>query len=72
MARNYGCGEKLLPGIIIGRQGSVSYLVQTERGEWRRHIDQLCARIVQENSANQLLPMPVIDVFYEPQTGNKK
>ena len=72
MARNYGSGEKWLPGIIIGRQGPVSYLVQTERGEWRRHIDQLRARIVLENSANQLPSDDCeIDVFYEPQTGNK-
>ena len=32
MAKNYGSGEKWLPGIVSQRQGPVSYLVQTEKG----------------------------------------
>ncbi len=41
VARSYGSKELWLPGIVIQRQGPVSYLVQTERGSWKRHIDQL-------------------------------
>ena len=46
MARSYGSKELWLPGIVIQRQGPVSYLVQTERGNWKRHIDQLRGRVV--------------------------
>ena len=41
-----------MPGIIISRQGPVSYLVQTGRGNWKRHIDQLRGRVVPATSTN--------------------
>ena len=52
MARSYGSKEVWMPGIIISRQGPVSYLVQTERGNWKRHTDQLRGRVVPGTSTN--------------------
>ena len=68
MARNYSVSSKWVPGIVIGRQGPLSYLVQTERGEWRRHIDQLRACGVQGAMTTVLsvLDSGSLDVYYEP------
>ena len=41
MARNYGPAAKWIEGVIQLRQGPVSYVVETEKGLWKRHIDQL-------------------------------
>lgn len=40
--RNLRDGPKWVPGVVIGRQGPLSYVVQTTGGEvWKRHVDQM-------------------------------
>ena len=53
MARNYGPGAKWIAGVIQQKQGPVSYVVETEKGLWKRHIDQLQER---ENSTTVSTP----------------
>ena len=44
-ARNYAAGLQWLPGVIIGTDGPVSYVVRLFDGRiWRRHGDQLRRR----------------------------
>jgi transposase InsO family protein len=42
-ARNYREGSKWMPARIIAQQSSALFLVRTERGIWKRHLDQLKA-----------------------------
>jgi len=49
-ARNYGSGAKWLPGKIIGKVGNMMYRVRTDRGVWRRHTNQLQARLETSDS----------------------
>ena len=53
MARNCGQGAKWVAGVIQQKQGPVAYVVETEKGLWKRHIDQLRER---ENSTNVSTP----------------
>ena len=40
--RNLRDGPKWVPGVVVGRQGPLSYVVQTTGGEvWKRHVDQI-------------------------------
>ena len=42
MLRNLRDGPKWVPGVVIGRQGPLSYVVQNTGGEvWKRHVDQI-------------------------------
>ncbi len=41
MARNYGTGETWIPGSVKKRVGPLSYEIETEKGVWHRHIDQI-------------------------------
>ena len=42
MLRNLRDGPKWVPGVVVGRQGPLSYVVQTTGGEvWKRHVDQI-------------------------------
>ena len=42
MLRNLRDGPKWVPGVVVGRQGPLCYVVQTTRGEvWKRHVDQI-------------------------------
>ena len=41
MVRNYGNGEKWLPGKISEVLGTRNYIVQTGGQRWKRHVDQL-------------------------------
>ena len=42
MLRNLHDGPKWVPGVVVGRQGPPSYVVQTTSGEvWKRHVDQI-------------------------------
>lgn len=40
-ARNYAEGNKWVPGRITQQIGRAMFLVKTERGTWKRHLDQL-------------------------------
>ena len=33
-------GEPWIPGVVTQKSGPVSYVVETEKGSWRRRIDQ--------------------------------
>lgn len=41
MARNYGRGNKWMPGIVKQQNGPVSYTVLVDGMYWKRHVDQL-------------------------------
>ena len=42
MLRNLRDGPKWVLGVVVGRQGPLSYVVQTTGGEvWNRHVDQI-------------------------------
>ena len=42
MLHNLRDGPKWVPGVVVGRQGPLSYVVQTTEGEvWKRHVDQI-------------------------------
>eukprot|EP00731_Ephydatia_muelleri_P006059 Em0003g307a len=42
MLRNLRDGPKWVPGVMIGRQGPLSYVVQNTGGKvWKRHVDQI-------------------------------
>ncbi len=45
-ARNFGRGEKWVPGRIVKRTGPLSFTIQLEQGHvvWRRHQDQIRKR----------------------------
>ena len=43
--RNYSTGPKWLEGKIIAKLGKVLYNVRTDKGIWKRHINQLQPRI---------------------------
>lgn len=45
-ARNYLHGPKWLPGKIVSKLGSTVYMVETDRGIWKRHSNQLQVRLV--------------------------
>ena len=48
-AKNYGPGEKWLPGTIVSQKGPVSFEVELSNGQkCRRHQDQLRKRVVKE------------------------
>ena len=48
-ARNYATGSKWLPAKVISNLGNALYSVRTDCGIWRRHQNQLQARIVSSN-----------------------
>ena len=42
MLRNLCEGPSWVPGVVVGRQGPLYYVVQTTGGEaWKRHVDQI-------------------------------
>ena len=42
MLHNLWDGPKWVPGVVVGRQGPLSYVVQTTGGEvWNHHVDQI-------------------------------
>ena len=63
MARNYRSGEKWIPGVVMKRHGPLSYEIETGRGVWRRHIDQLCGNAPK---AGNCYRESDLDVTYEP------
>ena len=52
MVRNYGRGEKWLPGKISKILGTRNYMVQVRGQSWKRHVDQL--QISQEDFKNDV------------------
>ncbi|KAL9976746.1 hypothetical protein ACROYT_G014075 [Oculina patagonica] len=50
LARNYGKGEKWMPGVITEVLGSRHYMVEVSGKLWKRHVDQLLSRAVSDHS----------------------
>jgi len=56
MCKNYGIGEKWLPGVILKILSPVTYLVSiNDFGVWKRHINQIIERI---ESQDRVLVVP--------------
>ena len=52
LARNYGKGEKWMPGVITEVLGSPHYMVEVSGNLWKRHVDQLLSRAVNDDHLN--------------------
>ena len=48
LARNYGRGEKWIPGVVTEVLGSRHYMVEVFGNLWKRHVDQLLRRPVDD------------------------
>ena len=55
-ARNYSYGPKWLPGKVVCKLGSVLFWVRTDRGVWKRHINQLQPKIDTQAKQKPLFP----------------
>lgn len=44
--RNYGKGKKWIPGVILAKVGNVIFIVKIEKGNIRRHINQMKHRSI--------------------------
>ena len=67
LARNYGKGEKWMPGVITEVLGSRHYMVEVSGNLWKRHVDQLLSRAVNEDHSNSpssigehSMPLPLV------------
>ena len=49
LARNYSKGEKWMPGVITEVLGSRHYMVEVSGNLWKRHVDQLLSRAVNDD-----------------------
>ena len=52
LARNYGKGEKWIRGVITEVLGSRHYMVEVSGNLWKRHVDQLLSRAVNDDRSN--------------------
>ena len=48
LARNYGRGEKWMPGVITEVLGTRHYMVEVFGNLWKRHVDQLLRRAIDD------------------------
>ena len=48
LARNYGRGEKWIPGVVTEVLGSRHYMVEVFGNLWKRHVDQLLRRPIDD------------------------
>jgi len=56
MCRNYGKGEKWVPGIVTKKLSSVTILVSTNSyGVWKRHTNQIIERIIPRQNISSAL-----------------
>jgi transposase InsO family protein len=55
-ARSYSSGSKWLPGTIVNKLGNTMFRVQTDRGIWKRHINQLQPRMCNMDQAADTQP----------------
>ncbi|KXJ07186.1 Uncharacterized protein K02A2.6, partial [Exaiptasia diaphana] len=51
MVRNYGNGERWLPGTVSEVLGTRNYMVHTQGQVWKRHVDQLLQRQEEANTS---------------------
>ena len=54
LVRNYGAGDKWLPGKIAEVLGTRNYMVQVGEQSWKRHVDQLLKGKVQPHASARL------------------
>ena len=52
LARNYGKGEKWIHEVITEVLGSRHYMVEVSGNLWKRHVDQLLSRAVNDDHLN--------------------
>lgn len=45
LARDYVGRQKWVPGVIVDREGPLTYKIQVQAGIWRRHVDQMLPRL---------------------------
>ena len=65
--RNFGPGQKWLPGMTVATTGPVSYRVLLEDGRvWRRHQDHMRQRWEKQVS-DQETDSPITPDRYEPE-----
>ena len=63
MARNFRPGSKWVPGVIVERQGPLSYLVKVQSGDhWKRHVDHLRERNAASETQSSDQPLPESDL----------
>lgn len=58
-ARNFGNGPRWIPGVLLERKGLRSWLVQTDTGPVRRHLNHLRVRRMEYPGQPSSLPMPL-------------
>ena len=63
LARNYGRGEKWIPGVVTEVLGSRQYMVEVFGNLWKRHVDELLRRPIDDTpQANS----PAIQCHFVP------
>ena len=62
--RDYHGREKWVRGTISAKCGPLTYLVIVSKGVWKRHIDQLSARVNLSNMPLTELPLTATDHDY--------
>ena len=68
MARNFGSGNKWLPGKIVSKEGrNVVYIELTDGRIWRRYIDHVIVSKTQENK-NENFSRPQHEESIDPLT----
>lgn len=53
---NFGCGPKWVAGKVLARIGKVMFRVETSRGTWTRHLDQIRQRESASDSPMSWVP----------------
>ena len=57
-ARNYAPGPMWVPGRIISKVGTTMFMVNTDKGTWKRHANQLQIRFAINNTNKDSSSMP--------------
>ena len=67
MVRDFRHSNKWIPGVVLMKLGPVTYNVEVEQGLiWKRHIDQLTERTVNQPTSSDLNEEHIQDNFQPP------
>ena len=66
LARNYGRGDKWLPGVVSSVLGSRHYMVEVSGILWKRHVDQLRSRLCNDTPKSTDTSTPPTPLCSEP------
>ena len=66
LARNYGRGDKWLPGVVSSVLGSRHYMVKVSGILWKRHVDQLRSRLCNDTPKSTDTSTPPTPLCSEP------